>query len=285
MVGEANWYADNLAWWEERVPLHVDGEFYAVPAWLAGEEQLRQFELDELGDVSGLTLVHPQCHFGQDTLGWARHGASVTGVDFSPAAVEAARHLADRAGLSGRFVCADVYDAPVALGNERFDVVYTGLGAVNWLDDLQRWAGSIAALCRPGGTFYLAEFHPFSTVFDDETDGSDLEVRYDYFDHEWHDTAETYTGSYGAEGIDTAHNDTHEHVWTLGEVVSAVISAGFDLEFLHEHEFTLFRQLPFLERVRVEVEGSDGPRSESRFVLPEGRARIPMMYSLRAIRR
>lgn len=272
-VADETWYGDNRRWWDEKVPLHVGGEFYRVDRFLAGEEQLRPFEIDEMGDVAGRTLFHPQCHFGQDTLCWARRGATVTGLDFSPVAVDAAIDLARRAGLDARFVRADVYDAVAAVDGERFDVVYTGLGALNWLRDLERWAATMAAVCRPGGTFYLAEFHPFAAVFDDEIDRPALVARYDYFDHEWHDTAETYTGSYGAMDAATEHNDTHERVWQLGEIVSAVIGAGFDVEFLHEHDHTLYQALPFLEA------------TEHAHVLPAGLPRIPMMYSLRAVRR
>ena len=272
-VGDS-WYSDNRDWWDEKVPLHVGGEFYRVREFLEGEEQLRPFEIEELGDVSGRTLFHPQCHFGQDTLCWARHGAVVTGLDFSPAAVDAATKLAADAGITdSRFVCADVYDAFDAVGGARFDVVYTGLGAINWLHDIHRWAATMAAVCRPGGTLYLAEFHPFAAMFDDErTDGA-LVPRYDYFGHEWHDTSDTYTGSYGAQDAATEFNDTHERVWTVGEVVTALIGAGFGLEFLHEHEFTLYDSLRFLVR------------TERGYELPDGLPRIPMMYSLRATRR
>jgi len=271
VTAEHRWYHDNLEWWDEKVPLHVEGEFYRVPQFLAGEEQLRPFEIAELGDVSGRTLFHPQCHFGQDTLCWARRGAQVTGLDFSPAAIAAARKLASDASIDdARFVCADVYDTSVALGGERFDVVYTGLGAINWLDDIERWATTMAAACKPGGTFYLAEFHPVAATFDDEATEVALVPRYGYFGHEWHDTSETMTGSYGATDSVTEFNRTHERVWTLGEVLSAIAGAGFRIEFLHEHDFTLYESLRFLVR------------TDRGYELPDGLPRLPMMYSLRA---
>lgn len=269
-VDDERWYGDNRDWWDEKVPLHVEGEFYRVAQFKEGEEQLRPFELAELGDVSGRTLFHPQCHFGQDTLSWARHGASVTGLDFSPAAVAAAQRLATDVGIDARFVCADVYDAAAAVDGEQFDVVYTGLGAINWLADIDRWAATMASVCKPGGTFYLAEFHPFAATFDDETTEAALVPRFGYFGHEWHDTSENMTGSYGAMDATTEFNVTHERVWTLGEVVTAVVGAGFRLEFLHEHDFTLYEALPFLVR------------TDRGYELPEGVPRIPMMYSLRA---
>ncbi|MDQ3636616.1 MAG: class I SAM-dependent methyltransferase, partial [Actinomycetota bacterium] len=171
------WRETNKASWDERVPIHVGGEFYGVEGFRAGEEHLRPFELEEMGDVSGKELLHLQCHFGKDTLSWARHGARVTGLDFSAPAVEAAGKLAAEIGIEAEFVRSDVYEANEALGGRTFDVVYTGLGALNWLPDITRWAGVVAGLVRPGGFLYLAEFHPFANVFGDD----DLTVEHDYF--------------------------------------------------------------------------------------------------------
>lgn len=158
------WFEVNRANWDERVPIHVEGEFYDVAGFLAGEERLRPFELAEMGDVGGKDLLHLQCHFGIDTLGWAGHGARVTGLDFSAPAVEAATKLASQLSLDASFVRANVYDAAEALEGRTSDVVYTGLGALNWLPDIERWAGVAEALIRPGGFLYLAEFHPFTWV-------------------------------------------------------------------------------------------------------------------------
>lgn len=271
-VGD-EWFAANRAFWDERVPIHVGSDFYRVTQFLEGEEQLRDFELDELADiVEGATLFHPQCHFGQDTLCWARHGATVTGLDFSAPAIDAAVDLARRAGLAERseFVCAPVYDSVAALGGRTFDVVYTGLGALNWLPDLQRWAEVMAACCRPGGTFYLAEFHPFSATLDDEVLEAELRVRYPYFGHVWHDNVQS--GTYADLDAATTHDETWERLWSLGEILTAVIEAGFRIEFLHEWDSTLYPHFPFLET------------HGERYRLPAGLPSIPMMFSLRATR-
>lgn len=130
-----------------------------------------------MGDVSGKDLLHLQCHFGMDTLGWTRRGARVTGLDFSAPAVEAATKLASELRLDASFVRANVYDAEETLDGRTFDIVYAGLGAINWLPDIGRWAGVVETLVRPGGFLYLAEFHPFSWVFGDE----DLTLAHDYF--------------------------------------------------------------------------------------------------------
>ncbi len=260
------WREANRAHWDERVPIHASGEFYDMAGFKADQERLRPFEISEVGDVTGKELVHLQCHFGIDTLSWARRGARVVGLDFSAPAIAEARRLAAELGLDAEFVRSDVYDAPGSLGGRDFDVVYTGLGAISWLPDIRRWAGVVAALVRPGGFLYLSEFHPFPFVFGDD----DLTVVDDYFQSE-----EPYVwdepGTYADPDAETVHNRTYEWNHTLGDVVSAVIEAGLDLEFLHEHDYTLYPQWPFLEKTGFGT-----------YRMPEGTPRLPLMYSLRA---
>lgn len=126
--------AANKAMWDERVPIHVAGDFYGVDEFRSGRQPLaiRPFEVDEMGSVEGRSLLHLQCHFGLDTLSWARLGARVTGLDFSGPAVAAATQLAADIGVAADFVQADLYDAVSALEGRQFDVVYTGKGALNW---------------------------------------------------------------------------------------------------------------------------------------------------------
>ena len=260
------WREANRANWDERVPIHVGGDFYGVEAFKAGEEHLRPFEIRELGDVSGKTLLHLQCHFGKDTLGWARRGARVTGLDFSAPAIEAARRLAAETGIEAEFVRSDVYGAKEALGDRLFDVVYTGLGALNWLPDIRRWAEVAAGLVRPGGSLYLAEFHPFTNVFGDD----DLTVEHDYF-HTAEPDVWVEPGTYADLEADTENNLTYEWKHTLSDVVTALVEAGLTLRFLHEHDHTLFPRWPILEKSGFDT-----------YKLPEGTPRVPLMYSLLA---
>ena len=256
----------NRAFWDERVPIHTASDFYDVEGFKAGANTLRPFELEEVGDVSGRSLVHLQCHFGLDTLSWARLGASVTGLDFSAPAVEAARAVAADTGLDAQFVAASVYDAPQALGERRFDIVYTGLGALNWLPDIKAWAEVVARLVAPGGFLYLSEFHPIADVFGDD----DLTIEHDYFQTE--PLTFDDPGTYADLEARTEHNRTEEWVHPLGEVVSAVIDAGLAIELLHEHDHTLFPRWPFLEQ-HGDV-----------YRCPAGQPRVTLMYSLRARR-
>lgn len=268
MSEDQDWISINRALWDERVPIHVEGEFYDVDGFLGGRTALRDFVLAEMGDVEGATLVHPQCHFGLDTLSWARRGARVTGLDFSAPAIEAARDLARRAGIEAEFVRGNVYDAPELLGGRRFDVVYTGLGAIVWLDDIERWARAMVALLAPEGRFYLAEFHPLADVFAAES----LAFEVSYFERSpW---VEEQPGTYADLEAETEHNRSVTWTHGLGEVVSALAAEGLALEFMHEHDYTLFPRWPFLER------SSDGA-----YRMPEGMPTLPLMYSLLATRR
>jgi SAM-dependent methyltransferase len=263
-MSEQEWFDANRAMWDERVPIHVGSDFYDLDGFLAGASPLRPFELDEVGDVAGKRLVHLQCHFGLDTLDWARRGAQVVGLDFSGEAVAAARDVASRAGIDAEFVEANVYDAVTALGGRTFEIVYTGLGAIIWLPDIVRWAAVVAELLAPGGVLYLSEFHPITHVFGDD----ELTVEHEYFGGEpvmWDEP-----GTYADLAATTEHNRSFEWNHGLGEVVSAVIGAGLTVELLHEHDHTVFPRWPFLVQ--------DG----TIWRMPEDRPSLPLMYSLRA---
>ncbi|WP_043614748.1 class I SAM-dependent methyltransferase [Nonomuraea candida] len=254
----------NRANWNARVPVHVTSDFYDVAGFRAGGSALRPFELEEVGDVAGRDLVHLQCHFGLDTLSWARRGARVTGLDLSDAAIGEAARIAGECGIPARFVAADVYDAPEALGGATYDIVYTGVGALVWLPDVTRWAATVAALLRPGGFLYIAEFHPFTDVLDDETG---TRVTHDYFDRGPHVYADPY--SYAGDDV-LEHQTSVQFRHGLGEIVTAIAAAGLRVEFLHEHDHTLFRRFATLT-------GEEGV-----YRMPGEAPRIPLMFSLRA---
>ncbi|WP_405714127.1 MULTISPECIES: class I SAM-dependent methyltransferase [unclassified Streptomyces] len=268
----ADWREANRALWDERVPIHVSSDYYDLESFRAGKDALRDFELAEVGDVTGKTLLHLQCHIGVDTLSWARHGAAqVVGLDFSEPAVETARALAGEIGLGqdrAAFVAADVHDAAEAVPDSSYDIVYTGIGALNWLPDIRRWAETAASLVAPGGFLYLAEFHPMTDCLDDDTG---TKVDYDYFSRDaWVDET---PGTYADFEAPTVHNRSVEWQHPIGEVVSALAAAGLRIEFLHEHDASLFARFPTLER-----------QSDGFYRFPADRPRIPLMYSIKASR-
>jgi SAM-dependent methyltransferase len=257
--------AANQANWDERAAVHVGSDFYDVEGFKAGQNALRPFEIDEVGPVDGLDLVHLQCHFGLDTLTWARLGARVAGLDFSPNAVEAARGIASELGIDAEFVCADVYDAVEALGGRQFDVVYTGLGALCWLPDIDRWAAVVDALARPGGLVYVPEFHPIDGVFGDE----ELVVKHPYFgdpDGGCFDEPTTYGDPDAVLSASTIWDWNHP----VSQVLTALLERGLVLESFHEFPFTLFQRWPFLVR-----------HDDGTYRMPEGMPSLPLVYSLK----
>lgn len=262
-----DWRASNRAHWDEATALHASSPFYDLAGFRAGRDDLRPFEDGELGPVDGLDLVHLQCHLGTDTLSLARRGARVVGLDFSAASIAAADALAGECGLVAEFVCADVYDAVAALDGRVFDVVYTGVGALCWLPDLDRWAATVAALLRPGGVLYLVEIHPLTQAVwpDGRTVTADLMgaafVRDD-----------TVEGDYAQPDAPLTAGVTYSRNWSVAEVVTAVLGAGLRLELLGEQDVT-DNPLPWLER---------GADRLCRF--PEGFPRYPLTFSIRARR-
>jgi SAM-dependent methyltransferase len=267
------YFSDNLANWNDRVPIHAGPDGYGIAEFVADPQRLTDvvaFDRAYLGDVSGRTLLHAQCHIGTDTLSWARLGASVTGIDFSAPALAVARDMAADLGVDARFIESDLYGSP-AVVDEQFDIVYTGVGAINWLPDIERWAAVMATFTRPGGTFYMREGHPILWALDDVRHDGQLVVSFPYFETEsplsWQEDT-TYLGSGVLE-----HTMSHSWNHGIGEIISALLAAGFRLDLFEEHRFLEWLAV----RHMVEVDG--------RFMLPEPqRDRVPLMYSLRATR-
>ncbi|MGA3216657.1 MAG: class I SAM-dependent methyltransferase [Acidimicrobiales bacterium] len=260
----------NRANWDERTPVHLASRFYDVEGWLKDGRGPRAAEVEALGDVSGLRLLHLQCHIGLDTLSWARAGALVTGLDFSPVAIAAARELARRSGLSGKseFVCADVYDAVEALGHKTFDIVYVSLGALCWLPRVNPWAEQVAALVAPGGRFYIHDGHPLADALGEER----LVVENDYFEEVepyLEDSEDTYTDSTRP----LVNQRTYSWNHGIGETINSLIGQGLRLEWILEHDWTSWQRFPFL----VEV-------GRHHWTTPAGMPRIPMSFSLLAYR-
>lgn len=264
----------NLENWESRVPVHTGAGGYDLQRFVDDPDALSDvvaFDASRLGDLTGLRVVHLQCHIGTDTLSLARLGANVTGVDFSPTALAAARDLSERAGPSIRLVESAVDDVPERLP-ETFDLVYTGVGALNWLPSVRRWATVIAGLLQPGGRLYLRDGHPMAYALDDERTDRLLVVEYPYFETQepqrW-ETPHSYTES--REPLE--YPVTYEWNHGLGEIVQAVIDAGLRLTRLEEHREI---EWPFFGWMR--------PTNRGGFVLPDRPERLPLMYSLEAVK-
>ncbi len=258
----------NQKMWDALVAINAASEMYQLDAFKKGENKLNPLEISEVGDVKGKSLLHLQCHFGMDTLSWARMGATVTGVDFSPKGIELAQSLSRELDIPGNFICCDLYDLPKHL-NEQFDIVFTSYGVLCWLPDIPRWAQTVARYVKPGGFFYLAEFHPFEYVFDDEPGVKELKVKYPYF----HKGPMEFTADGSYSDPVTKIEPCQEYEWAhgVGEVITALIDAGLRLDFFHEFPYACFADLPFMEK------GEDGY-----WRLPGGAETIPLTYSIKA---
>jgi len=259
----------NQELWNEWTPVHERSEFYDVEGFKAGKSTLKSIELEELGDVSGKSLLHLQCHFGLDTLSWARLGANVTGVDFSDKAITLARSLSKELEIEADFVLSNIYDLPENLKG-RFDIVYTSVGVLCWLPDLKQWAEVIARFLKAGGIFYMVEDHPVTSIFDNAEDTNELKIAYSYFHTpepvKW-DTEDSYAFAKDVKVYHSSYEWTH----SLGDVLNALISAGLKLEFLHEFPVCAWRRFPFMEQ-----DGTGWWRLKD--------DKIPLTFSLKATR-
>ena len=259
----------NRRYWDGLVPIHLDSEFYDVAAFKAGESTLKPTELEEIGDVSGRSLLHLMCHFGLDTLSWARMGAHVTGVDFSGPAITAARTMAEDCDIEAVFIESDIYDLPSRLDGQ-FDIVFTSYGALFWLPDAARWAEVVASFVRPGGIFYMVEFHPVQGTFEQSNKDSELVVCRPYFTLDEPRRFEE-DGSYADRDAQLKHRVTYSWPHPVGDVVTALIDAGLRIDFLHEFPFTTEEFFPSC------VAGPEGS-----FRLDKHDGSVPLLYSIKA---
>ena len=270
----SDYIQSNRELWDKWTQVHLGSEFYDVDSFRDGGTEfgkgvrLAPHEITDVGPVEGKDLLHLQCHFGMDTLSWARLGARVTGADISDAAIEAARELAAEIGVEATFVRCELYALPDVLQGD-FDVVYTSNGVLGWLPDIERWAEVVAHFVRPGGVFYLNEGHPIMWAMDD--DAAPPKLRYHYWSRPDAPIISPVVGSYADPTADVDHAVEYGWNHSLGEVVTALASNGLRIEMLREQPF-LHWETPFL------VKSEDGT-----WRLPgELDGTMPLSYALRA---
>ena len=260
----------NQQGWDRRVQTHVTSEFYDVAGFLKGRSSLQEIELAGL-EVMGKSLLHLQCHFGLDTLSWARMGADVTGVDLSPAAITQAKSLTEQTGLKANFICSDVYSVPETIATE-FDLVFTSYGAIVWLPDLDKWAQVIASKLVAGGQFYMVEFHPAQAVFEG----------YSYFHQDAPDVEDevTYT--------ENANDDSNTFMsWShsLSDVINALIKAGLDINRVDEFAFSPYNCFEGLTEETLELELPQGLEQRKRYFVEHKGQRLPLTYAISATKK
>lgn len=254
----------NQELWNNWIPMHAKSDFYDIDGFKKGKTSLRKIELAELTDVKDKTMLHLQCSFGLDSLSWARKGANVTGVDFSPTGIKLANELSEELHIPAEFICANIYDLLNVL-NKEYDIVYTSYGVLGWLDDLNKWAKVVTHFLKKGGCFYIVEFHPFINMFKENWS----KISNFYFHHR-QPTLYNQQGSYIDRTIDFNHPS---YIWpyTISEVLTALSNAGLTLEFFHEFPYSPYDCFPSLKEV-----------NEGEYVSKEGPFEVPMTFSLRA---
>lgn len=247
--------------WNDRVDLHMQSEFYDLDAFLQGKCSLQPLEVELLGSLAGVKLLHLQCHFGQDSISLARRGANVTGVDLSDKGIEAAKELAKKTGQDATFICCDVCNLPPSL-DASFDLAFTSYGVLGWLPDLSKWASAVAKTLRPGGRLVLVEFHPLLWMYDNAFKS----IAYDYFNTG--PIRETETGSY-AEPDANIVLETMSWNHPLSDAISSLLDAGFQLNHFTEYDYSPYPCFSFVE--------ASGP---GKFRIRGLNRRVPMLYSL-----
>jgi ubiquinone/menaquinone biosynthesis C-methylase UbiE len=266
MNPEQNYKEINRLSWNQRTETHLKSEFYDLDGFLKGKTSLNAIELNLLGDIKGKTILHLQCHFGQDSISLSRLGAIVTGVDLSDKAIKNAQQIAKDTHSNVKFICCDIYDLPDHL-NEKFDIVYTSYGTIGWLPDLDKWAKIVSRFLHPNGQFVFVEFHPVVWMFDDNFD----KIGYRYFNSG--PIVETNSGTYANKNADLTVTDVS---WNHGisEVLNSLIQNGLEIKSFDEYDYSpynCFNKTVAFEPQKYRIEHLED--------------KIPMVYSLTAIRK
>ena len=265
MDNNKEYFEANKKLWNARTPLHASSEFYNVDAFKKGRSSLTRIEQNELKGVKDKSLLHLQCHFGMDTLSWAREGAKVTGADISDESIKLAKKLNDELHLDAKFVCSNVYDLKENLQGE-FDIVFTSYGTIGWLPDLDKWAEIISHFLKKGGTFYMADFHPVLWMFDDNFEG----FQFSYFNKGV--IRSEVPGSYAARN---SNHMSVEYGWNhnISEILTALIKHGLKITSFNEFPYSPFNCF------RNMIKGKDG-----NYRIRGLDDKLPMVFSIMAVK-
>ena len=260
-----SYFEANKQSWNKRTAVHRDSAFYDLDSFKKGKSSLNKIELEELGDVKGKTLLHLQCHFGMDTMSWARAGADCVGVDLSDEAVNLAKTINTELHLNTEFICCNVYDLKQHL-DKKFDIVFTSYGTIGWLPDLDAWAAIVSYFLKPGGTFYIADFHPALWMMDDNLE----HIKYSYFNAAV--ITEEISGSYSDRD---APIKSIEHGWNhpFSEIINALLKNNLQIQQFNEFSYSPYNCFNNLEQ------GTDGM-----WRIKGMDEKMPMMYSIKALK-
>ncbi|NBV91578.1 MAG: class I SAM-dependent methyltransferase [Flavobacteriia bacterium] len=263
---EQNYIDINRESWNNRTEIHVKSAFYDLDGFLKGNSSLNDIELSLLGDIKGKSVLHLQCHFGQDTISLSRLGAKVTGVDLSDIAIEKAKQIAKDTESNATFICCDIYDLPNHL-NEKFDIVFTSYGTIGWIPDLDKWAKIASDFLRPNGQFVFVEFHPVVWMFDDDFEA----LAYRYFNSGA--IVETEVGTYADKNADLKQSYV---MWnhSISEVINNLIKHGLEIKSFDEFDYSPYNC--FNKTIEF---------APKKFRIKHLADKIPMVYAINAARK
>lgn len=262
----ADYIEINRKAWNYKTPIHIGSEFYDNEAFLQGKNTLQDIELSMLGDIKGKSVLHLQCHFGQDSISLARMGANVTAIDLSDEAIKRAQKFAGQLNVDVEFICSDIYNIPSVLDRE-FDIVFTSYGVIGWLPDIKKWSEIVSHYLKPQGRFIFVEFHPLVWVFDDNF----TTIAYDYFNTG--EIIETFAGTYADRNADVSYTTV---CWnhSLSEVMGNLINSGIEIKQFEEFDYSPY---PCFKNVE-EVE-------KGKFKIKHLQYTMPMVYALEGMKR
>lgn len=266
MKDQSDYIALNKNTWNNKTEVHIASEFYDMKGFLEGKSTLNSIELELLGDISNKKILHLQCHFGQDTMTFARMGAQATGIDFSEKAIEKATEFSKQLNLDTTFICCDIYEAPKYL-KDQFDIVFTSYGTIGWLPDLDKWAKIVSHFLKPGGQFIMADFHPVVWMYDNDF----KEVFYSYFNIE--PIIEDESGTYADRHSEIeAKTITWNH--PISETLNALISNGIELNSFNEYDYSPYNCFNNTEEFEP-----------NKFRIKTFENKIPMVYSIKGTKK
>ena len=266
MKDQSNYIALNKNAWNNKTEVHIASDFYDMKGFIEGKSTLNSIELELLGAISNKKILHLQCHFGQDTMTFARMGAQATGIDFSEKAIEKATEFSKQLNLDTTFICCDIYEAPKYL-KDQFDIVFTSYGTIGWLPDLDKWAKVVSQFLKPGGQFIMADFHPVVWMYDNDF----KEVFYSYFNIEpiVEDESGTYADRYSEIEAKTI---TWNH--PISETLNALITNGIELNSFNEYDYSPYNCFNNTEEVEP-----------NKFRIKTFENKIPMVYSIKGTKK
>ena len=262
MVVGSKYSTINRKWWNAVTPVHEASNFYALETFKKGKTSLQKTEIVELGNVRGKTMLHVLCHFGMDTLSWARRGAIVTGADISDTSIREAKRLSKELNIPATFIRSDIYDLPKKL-QKKYDIVFASYGVLLWLPNLKKFAKIIKNFLNDGGTFYIIDVHPFTNMLSFE-----FEFFYKYFDKgPYVDEDDTY-----ADWSKKVKGETYLWNHKMSDFLNALIDAGLKIEFIHEFPYTMYEQF----------EGLMKKNRMKQYILKDKKIEVPLLFSVKA---